>query len=190
MPKHNIDYSKIVIYKLVCNDPNIHNIYVGSTSNMITRKAKHKQDCTNKSSPAYNQKKNKVIRLNGGWFNWSMILIEYYPCNNNLEATAREHYYTELLNSTMNSRVPGAFNSIGQVEYSKRYYKENIERIRTKQNVKFSCECGGCYTYVNKTVHCRTTKHQDFINANYEHTYWWDDGTQCTEEEYNISHYA
>lgn len=131
MPKHNIDYSKTAIYKIVCNDPNILNAYVGSTVNMTTRKSSHKSDCNNVSSPKHNLKIYKIIRLNGGWDNWSMILIEYYPCKNNLEATAREHYYTQAFNSTLNSRVPGALNSIGRVEYFKRFGKNTANRIKT-----------------------------------------------------------
>jgi predicted GIY-YIG superfamily endonuclease len=194
MPRVPIDHSKTIIYKLVCNDLNIRNVYVGSTTNMIERKRNHKSECNNRSSPAYNQKKFKIIRLNGGWNNWSMILIEYYPCTNKFEAIARERYYTELLNSDMNSQIPGALNRIGKVEYHKqyngKYQEQHKEQIRAKQNVKFQCECGGCYTYVNKTVHFRTEKHQKYMEANYEWTYWWDDGTQCTEQDYNnTSHY-
>ena len=193
MTKHNIDYSKTVIYKIVCNDPNIHNIYIGSSVNMTTRMSSHKSDCNNVLSKKYNLKIYQIIRLNGGWDNWSMVLIEYYPCHNNLEATLREQYYTQVLNSDLNLRVPGALNSVGRVEYHKRFGKQyrelNREKIRTKLNVKFTCECGGCYTYVNRTAHCNTTKHHKYMDDNYEWTYWWDD-IQCTEKDYQISHYA
>jgi hypothetical protein len=144
-----------------------------------------------------------------------MILIEYYPCKNNLEATAREQYYTELLNSDMNSNVPGALNHIGQVKYNKQYYDLNKEKIseqkkqyrglnkenilekgkryrdlnKQKINAKCSCECGGKYTYVNKIPHFNTIKHQKYMEANYEWTYWWGD-IQCTLEDYNICHYV
>jgi hypothetical protein len=100
----------------------------------------------------------------------------------------------EILNSTMNTRVPGALHSIGKVEYSKRfgkkYREQNKEQIRAKQNAKFTCECGGCFTNVNRTVHFRTEKHKNYMNANYEWTYWWDDETPCTKEDYNICHYV
>ena len=76
MPRVPIDYSKIAIYKLVCNDLNVHNVYVGSTTSMVKRKYSHKYCCNTVSSKAYNEKKYKIIRLNGGWHNWSMVLIE------------------------------------------------------------------------------------------------------------------
>ena len=38
MPKENIDYSKTIIYKIVCKDINIKDCYVGSTTNFTNRK--------------------------------------------------------------------------------------------------------------------------------------------------------
>ncbi len=39
MPKKIIDFSKTIIYKIVCNDLNITDVYVGRTTNFINRKA-------------------------------------------------------------------------------------------------------------------------------------------------------
>jgi hypothetical protein len=110
-----------------------------------------------------------------------MILIEFFPCKNRFEAEALERYYTELFNCGMNSNVPG--------RTQKQYYEDHKDRIQQRQNAKFTCECGDCYTHVNKTVHNRTDKHQNYMEANYEWTYWWDD-IQCTEQDYNICHHA
>jgi predicted GIY-YIG superfamily endonuclease len=174
-----------MIYKLVCNDPEIHNIYVGSTTNWTARMTKHKSSCNNPLGKAYNQKKYRIIRLNGGWYNWSMVLIEYYPCSTMCEAVVRERYYKELLNSDMNMQTPGAVTSIGREEYYRRssaeYWKKHREEIRRKHNTKFQCECGGCYTYVNKLVHFATAKHQHYLN---QFNYYWEDGTPCTVQEY------
>ena len=40
MPKKNIDYSKTIIYKIVCNDLNIIDVYVGQTTNFTKKKKK------------------------------------------------------------------------------------------------------------------------------------------------------
>ena len=45
MPKTEIDYSKSVIYKIVCDDLNVKDCYVGSTTNFIKRKRHHKEAC-------------------------------------------------------------------------------------------------------------------------------------------------
>ena len=47
MPRIPIDYTKTIIYKFVCNDINIKDIYVGATTDMIRRKAKHISVCNN-----------------------------------------------------------------------------------------------------------------------------------------------
>jgi hypothetical protein len=97
MPKKIIDFSKIIIYKIVCNDLNITDVYVGHTTNFINRKAKHKSDCNNPNSKSYNYKIYNLIRQNGGFENWSMIEIEkFQDCNDINEASAKERYYYEF----------------------------------------------------------------------------------------------
>ena len=54
MPKNNIDYSKCVIYKIVCNDLSIEDIYVGSTTEFIKRKYRHKRNTNFEGSKEYN----------------------------------------------------------------------------------------------------------------------------------------
>ena len=50
MPKLPIDYSKTIIYKIVCNDTNITDCYVGHTTDITRRKAHHKCSCNNPNS--------------------------------------------------------------------------------------------------------------------------------------------
>ena len=45
MPRYNTDYSKLVIYKIVCEDSKVEDIYVGHTTDFNNRKNVHKQDC-------------------------------------------------------------------------------------------------------------------------------------------------
>ena len=45
MPRLPIDYSKSIIYKIVCDDISITDCYVGSTTQFSMRKSKHKQCC-------------------------------------------------------------------------------------------------------------------------------------------------
>jgi len=73
--------------------------------------------------------------------------------------------------------------------YSKEYYQKNKERIlannkkwkdanpdKVKQSMgiyrkrylhklqqKFNCECGGTFTYNNRSKHWNTTKHKEFV---------------------------
>ena len=138
MPKKDINYSKTIIYKIVCNDLNITDVYVGHTTNFIKRKARHKSDCNNINGKAYNYKIYTIIRDNGGFENWSMIEIEkFQDCNDINEASARERYYYELLNAKLNTNCPARnvkeyqeINKDKIKEYKNEYYEKNKEIIR------------------------------------------------------------
>jgi len=126
MPRKAIDHQKTLIYKLVCNDVNVKDLYVGSTVSFKDRKRTHKNGCNNAKGKIYNYKIYQTIRTTGGWNNWSMVLIEPYPCNSKLEATRRERYWYEELNAKLNSNVPSRTH--------KEYYQDNREANREKIN--------------------------------------------------------
>ena len=131
MPKTEMDYSKTFMYKIVCNDLNILDCYVGHTTNFKQRKALHKSNCNNPNSKEYNNDKYKFIRDNGDWNNWSMIQIEVYKCDNKREAEARERYWIETLEANLNCRIPFKTQEEKKEhisEYCKEYYEENKEK--------------------------------------------------------------
>lgn len=100
------NYSKALIYKLVCKDVETKECYVGSTTNYTNRKNFHKNACKNKKVKAHNAPVYKFIRENGGIDNWDMVIIQNYPCNTKLELLERERYFIEQLNSELNNVVP------------------------------------------------------------------------------------
>jgi hypothetical protein len=106
MPLSKIDYANTIIYKIVCKNLDVKCCYTGHTTNLTMRKNLHKSDCNNENSPRYILKVYKTIRDNGGWDNFSMLQIEEFPCKNTHEASARERYHYEIINSNMNSNVP------------------------------------------------------------------------------------
>src|ERR1700752_274161 len=106
MPKQEIDYKNTIIYKIVCKDINIKDLYVGSTTNFIKRKYCHKSRCNNIKSKNYNSVVYKFIRDNKGWNNWDMIMVEEYPCENNLQKLQRERYWIETLQAKLNIQIP------------------------------------------------------------------------------------
>jgi predicted GIY-YIG superfamily endonuclease len=103
MPKTHIDYSKCVIYRIVCKDVNIKDCYVGQTTNLTKRRGQHKSDC--KHAYRGNAKVYKFIKENGGFDNWSVIEIEKYPCSSHDEAQKRERYWMEKYNATLNAQL-------------------------------------------------------------------------------------
>ena len=171
------DYSKGIIYKLCCNDLNVKEIYIGSTTNFKNRKRSHKSDCNNKKSKIYNLRVYQYIRSNGDWDNWSMILFENYNATDQRHLEARERYWIETLNTTLNCRVPLRShkeyvqdNTDKIKEYGKEYYiqnrehtiekaKKNREINKDKLKEKIKCECGIEYTFSNKARHIKSQRH-------------------------------
>jgi len=158
MPKIDTDFSRNVIYKIVCKDLAVIDCYVGHTTSFKHRKAIHKQCCNNEKDLKHNLKVYKIIRENGGWENWQMVLVEEFACENKLQATARERFWYEQLNANLNSQVPNR----SVKEYIATYKKEN----QSKLNQQFDCSCGGKYLYHNKSHHFKTNMHLNFISTN------------------------
>ena len=129
---NKVNYSKSIIYKLVCNDPTITEFYIGSTTNFKNRKYSHKTDSNNKNSKIYNINLYKCIRENGNFENWSMIMIyEYIDCKSKLELHQKERYYIDLLKSTLNKNRPHITEEESK-ERHKKYYENNQEKLKEK----------------------------------------------------------
>ena len=161
MPKVPTDYSNTIMYKIVCKDLNVKELYVGHTVNFRMRKCKHASDCAYEMSKNYNLKIYKYIRENGGWSNWEMIEIEKYNCNDGNEARARERFWFEELQAKLNMTYPQR----NMQEYNKTYKQLNPEMIRMRKNQKHNCECGGSYTSKNRAVHMRSIKHETYLTS-------------------------
>jgi len=135
MPKIPIDYSKTIIYKIVCDDLSVKDCYVGHTVNMTKRKWGHKSACNNENDKSYNYKIYKIIRENGGWDNWNMLLVEKFPCKDNSEACKREREVYEELDAKMNMLIPyRTQEEIKQYhkQYDQEYYQTNKEYKKQK----------------------------------------------------------
>jgi hypothetical protein len=137
MPRVAINYQSTVIYKIVCDDLTVKYCYVGSTTDFTKRKCQHKSNCNNEKSRQYKIKLYKTIRENGGWDNWSMVLIEKYSCENKQQAEQRERFWYEELNADLNTKRPHITEEElkeSQKEYMKEYKKEydkvNQEKIK------------------------------------------------------------
>ena len=133
MPKTILDYSKTIMYKIVCNDLNVKDCYVGHTINMTKRKCCHKHVCNNEKNKDHNLKIYKIIRENGGWDNWTMLLVEKFPCKDKYEACKRERELYEELDAKMNMIRPYRTQEETK-EDQKQYYQEHKEDL--KENSK------------------------------------------------------
>lgn len=131
------DYSKSIIYKICCNDTDIKDVYVGSTTNLYNRKALHKSDFLNVSSPRYNKQLYQCIRSNGDWANWCMIMIEEFSCENKRQLEQRERFWIEEIKPSLNKHLP--FVTPEELKEKKiKYYQDNKETILTKLREEYS----------------------------------------------------
>lgn len=131
MPKQAMNYANAVIYKIVCNDLTITDCYVGSTTNFTKRKWHHKSNCEYGNFKVY-----QFIRENGGWNNWSMILIEEYPTTSYLLLGQRERYWFENLNANLNLQVPSRTNEEWRninKDYRQEYLNQNKDHIAVQK---------------------------------------------------------
>jgi len=167
------DYSKAKIYKIECNVTN--DVYYGSTTSSLSDRLllhKSKRDCS------------AINIIDRG--NYTCKIIEEFPCKSRQELEARESYYIRN-NLCINIRVPGRTkkewcednieyvkqkakdyredNKEKYKQYHKEYRKANIEILKSKQNEKLTCDCGGKYTRRNYSHHCKTKKHQDYLTT-------------------------
>jgi hypothetical protein len=200
MPKIEIDYSNTIIYKITCKDPSIKDVYVGHTTNFVQRKHAHKQGCTNEKSPNYECKLYKVIRENGGWYNWRMEIIKFINCKDHYDARIKEQEYFAMLNATLNDIEPMPKPKENIEKYSlykcktcnitcqdankfsihmqtKKHLKKmnepvSVEIMEISKNAEFFCKkCDfKCSKLCDWTRHINTQKHMYRVNGNIQET--------------------
>ena len=177
MPRLPINYDNTMIYKLSCLDPDVTDEYVGHTTNFVNRKSCHKSSCNNINSKSYNLNVYQFIRANGGWSNWSMILVETFSCKNEYEACAKEQYYIKFLHSKLNSNMPNQtkkeyreLNRDTISDKKKEYYELNKDTICDKikeykeLNKDTICDKRKEYRELNKDILCDKSKEYRELN--------------------------
>ena len=98
-------YDKFVIYKIYQNDyPDM--IYIGSTTNFSQRKSSHKKNINNKTSKKYRYPLYQYIRASGGWDNFTIEIVEKFPCESKGQGLTREKECIEIYNAKLNSIKP------------------------------------------------------------------------------------
>ena len=182
-------FDKAKIYKIVDNTNN--NIYIGSTCKSLnTRLSEHKSDYKRFLKGIYNNVTSFDILKNN---DYQIELLEDCNIKTKQELIARERYDIEN-NECTNKGIPGRTrkeyyidNRDKIIEKTKEYYNENKEKIKQKFKVyreankdknktyreanknklqqKFDCQCGGQYTFANKSVHQKSQKHQNHLES-------------------------
>ncbi len=126
MNEATFEFCKSVIYMIYCNDQTIRDCYIGSSKDFVTRQRVHKYrsskgDSTYKTYPVYN-----FIFLNGGWDNFSIKILEYYPCRSKDDLLNREEHWYNIIKPTLNKYVPRRTRLI----YNRMYRIKNKDKIK------------------------------------------------------------
>lgn len=99
---------------------------------------------------------------------------EYYVDNKDGISEKKKQYYADNKDGIIEKKKQYYIDNKNEIiEKQKKYYADNKDDInkkikkyqeknRDKLNTKFQCECGGHYTYVNKTTHCKSIKHTNY----------------------------
>jgi len=171
-----MNYNQARIYKITCNLPTINEIYIGSTADYEARCINHRHDCYNLNHPRYGFKVYNYIRTNGGFGNFTIDVIEHYPCANKTAMRIREQYWIDKYKPTLNTNR--AYRSEDDLkeytnQYNKQYRTDNKDYYTKFNNNrpqgKFNCSnCDKSYTYSNKQTHLRTKYCKNFKSTTSE----------------------
>ena len=134
--------------------------YIGSTTQQLTKR--------------FSEHKGKYKRYSAGKQSCvtSFEVIKFADASIELihEGVFESKQDLEQFEGEMIRTTPNAVNKVivGRTaqEYRQHYYQDNREALLARMNTKYVCStCGGKYTLTNKTVHCRTNKHQNAVSS-------------------------
>jgi len=149
-----VDYSKIVIYKIQ-HESKDELLYVGSTTHFRNRKVQHKEKCYNTNNKIYNNKLYTTIRQNGGWDAFNMVIVKEFPCNSKQEALTEEDRIMREMRSSLNMlrayqppkerqeymkeyiKEYHILNRNKCIEYKKKHYEKNIDTIKKRGKERY-----------------------------------------------------
>lgn len=152
-------------------------IYIGSTTDKITRKSKHKTDKNNSSSSRLLLKplQFEIIDTREYTLVKTLHLMEQYYLDNINNINQRRAYTNKkkykINYRSINSekikyqqRVWRGHNKEKVNKNNRNYYNKNKVQINQKHLVVVKCECGCLITKVHKSRHIKTKKHLKLMN--------------------------
>ena len=143
------------IYKLTSNQTDM--FYIGSTSLSLKKRLSIHMSGYKRYLNDMNTYLTAYLVCS---FNDCKIqLLENYPCANRKELEKREGYWQDQYPECCNKSKAG----VDQLSDIKKYQEEYRQSNRDKINEKFTCDCGGFYTRVNRISHTKTKKHQTYL---------------------------
>ena len=120
------------IYQIKCNNPEVTDLYIGSTVNFNQRKCNHK-------TIGYKEKQHlplySCIYKNGGLENWTFEILEEYECETRQDLYKRERVYYEAYEPSLNIFRP-FINPIDRKRVCDEKYADKRKAWRRQNYVK------------------------------------------------------
>ena len=125
-----------VFYKII-NDDLPEYTYIGSSCNFIRRKCEHKITCNNPNRKGHHLKIYQIIRNNGGWEKWDMVMIDKLDQTTLLDARIKEEELRLKYDGNLNTNK--AYQTVEELnehrkQHKKEYHESNKEAISEKWN--------------------------------------------------------
>jgi hypothetical protein len=178
------DYSKGKIYKIISSECDL--VYYGSTVLPLNKRF-------NKHKSAFKRWTNGFIKkyctsyeiIEKG--NSQIVLIEDYPCQNEIELESREAEYIKN-NKCVNEKIPKRITKEQKKQYNEIYNKENREKILEQRREHYhenkeliselrkeKITCEFCGNIIRKQHIRRHQRSQKCLSHQHQH----DDVTDC-----------
>ncbi len=181
-----MDYANTKIYKIESHSGD--KIYIGSTTKeyLSQRMTNHRSDYKRWKAGLCGKVMVYDMFDEYDISNCNIILLETFPCKSNDEKLAREAHYIKTL-TCINKCIPNRTNEERYqdnkvkviqrvkvwsdanvekvVEYKKKHYDLNKERILSEQAEVCMCECGQNYTAGHRKRHLLTKKHKLLLES-------------------------
>lgn len=120
---------RYTFYKLVCNNENTKEVFIGYTITSMTEMFEHHDSIwNNEKRKEYNRRLYKIIRANGGFYNWTIKILEKCYFKDRKEALERKKEWIE--------KTPNDINMIRPIvaPKEKRQNGMHLERQRRYDN--------------------------------------------------------
>ena len=161
-----------VVYKIECKDKSNPHIYIGSTTNLKSRKWMHKKRYTQPYRNGHKLKLYETMRGNGGWDNFEFSPIEELIGVTKLQAHIREQFWIDYYKPNLNSKNAYTDQKKYREDNRERFnimkmnhYEQNKHEINAKRKEKYTCECGKTIRKDLKIRHDKSNSHMLYLKS-------------------------
>lgn len=92
-----VNYQNSVIYMICCDDLNVRKFFMMYTTNVQNTSCLFKANCIHNYAQSYYSPMYRYIRNHGGYENWSIVIVEEFPCDDLIDLRERTFYWDDIM---------------------------------------------------------------------------------------------